>query len=176
MNRYLKIAGVLAAGSMLAACSEAAANDEPKAPEEAVVEVVGVDFGFEGLDDPIPAGTTLTFRNDSETEYHEIAVMKISDDETRSVEELLKLPPEEAMANMEFQGVASAMPGTVGELIDGDLTLDEPGRYVATCFVPTGADPEKAHEAFHNAEGGPPDLGDGLPHAMAGMVAEFTVE
>jgi hypothetical protein len=45
------------------------------------------------------------------------------------------------------------------------------------CFIPVGADP-KAVEAAMNEPNptGPPNLGDGPPHASKGMVAEITIE
>ncbi|MFA9430782.1 hypothetical protein [Egicoccus sp. AB-alg2] len=187
-NRTRSLAGAVVAGVLLTACSTAQADETATetATESATdtdaaggaVEVVGVDYGFEGLDGPIDAGSTLTFRNASEVEYHEVVVMRVPDEETRSLDELLALPPEEAGQALEFVGVAVAPPGEEGEVVAGDLTLDQPGRYVATCFIPIGADPDVVHEAMHGAEGedAPPDLGDGEPHAMAGMAAEFTVE
>ena len=83
------------------------------------------------------------------------------------------------MAAMTFVGVAAAAPAQDGEVVDGDLTLDEPGRYVLTCFIPVGADPAVVEEAFAGGgegDGPPPDMGDGPPHAMEGMVAELVVE
>ena len=126
----------------------------------------------------VALGSTLVFHNGSQEEFHEMAVMRLADDESRSVEELLQLPPEEAMASMTFVGVAAGAPGQDATLVDGDLTLTEPGRYVMTCFIPVGADPAVVEEAFNAPEGDgpPPELGDGAPHAMEGMVGEFVVE
>lgn len=194
MKRTTRLLGALAASAVLAACTTAEADDTPAAgisPSETApaeddtvaeagdtVEITGVDYGFDGFPEALAVGTTLTFRNGSDAEYHEMAVMRLSDDEDRSVEELLTLPPDEAMASMTFVGVAAAAPGASGTVIDGDLALDQPGRYVATCFIPVGADPAVVEKAFSGAEGqdGPPDMGDGAPHAMEGMVAEFVVE
>lgn len=170
----------LAASALLAACTDASAADGTgdDAAADGTIEVIGVDYGFDGLPETAAAGSTLTFRNGSDAEFHEMAVMRLADDEERSVDELLALPPEEAMASMTFVGVAAAAPGETGEVIEGDLTLEEAGRYVLTCFVPVGADPAVVAEAFGGAEGedGPPDMGDGPPHAVQGMVAELIVE
>ena len=47
---------------------------------------------------------------------------------------------------------------------DGYAVVElEPGDYIALCFIPTG---------MTSDEGPPPE---GPPHAMQGMVAEFTV-
>lgn len=185
MNRTIRLLGVIAASAALTACTsetDDAVSDtmpsETAAPAAAAgtVEITGVDYGFEGFPESLAVGTELTFRNGSDTEYHEMAVMRVADDEDRSAEELLALG-DEAMASLTFVGVAAAAPATAGTVIDGDLTLDEPGRYVATCFIPVGADPAIVEQAFEAAEGEtPPDMGDGAPHAMEGMIAEFVVE
>ena len=54
------------------------------------------------------------------------------------------------------------------------ITVTEPGRYAIVCFIPQGADPEVVAEAI--AGGGEGHIGDGTPHALLGMVAEFQVE
>lgn len=188
MNRTTLLLGALAASIALGACTDADTTEDAAGgtlPSETAVpaaadgtlQITGVDYGFEGFPETVEVGTELTFRNSSDTEFHEMAVMRLADDEDRSVEELLALPPEEAMASMTFVGVAVAPPAQAGEVVDGDLTLDEPGRYVATCFIPVGADPEVVAAAMEGAEDGPPpEMGDGAPHAMEGMVAEFVVE
>ena len=56
----------------------------------------------------------------------------------------------------------------------GDGTLQEPGRYLVICTIPTGADPAEylAAEATSN---GPPDVEGGPPHFTHGMYAELDV-
>lgn len=49
---------------------------------------------------------------------------------------------------------------------DGYAVVElEPGDYIAACFIPTGT----------TSEDGPPAGEPGPPHALHGMVAEFTV-
>lgn len=102
--------------------------------------------------------------------------MRLPDDETRSVEELLALPEEELMAL--FPGppatVLMAPPGGEQVAAVGDGTLSEPGRYALVCFIPTGADPV----AFMEQAGpdGPPEVDGGPPHIVHGMHAELVVE
>ncbi len=192
MNRTTRILAAVVASAALAACTSTDADTDTDATAEPAaapgsetetdapeatdsVEITGVDYGFEGFPETVAIGTELTFTNASDTEFHEMVVMRINDDETRSVEELLALG-DEAMASMTFTGVAVAAPGEDGTVVDGDLTLTEAGRYVATCFIPVGADPELVGQAMEGADGEQPDLGDGPPHAMEGMVAEFVVE
>ncbi|MGY2128115.1 hypothetical protein [Blastococcus sp. SYSU DS0617] len=123
------------------------------------IEATGVDYEYEGLPDTVPAGTVaVTFVNEGE-EVHEIGLVRINEGVTRSIEELLALPEEEAMSMATFVGVAFADPG------ESDTTFMEmePGRYAAVCFVPEGT----AHIDMP---------GEGAPHFTLGMVGEFTVE
>lgn len=145
------------------------------APEAETVEVTGIDYAFEGIPTEVEAGTEFTFTNGSDKEAHEMVLMRIADGETRSIDELLALPEEEAEQVAEFQGVAVAMPGEEGKVLDGELVAAEPGRYVALCFIPVGADPAAMAEAMES-EGPPPeDPNAGPPHFVQGMKMEFTV-
>ena len=124
-------------------------------------EVTAVDFSFEAdLDDLSVGQTMFEFSNDG-AEVHEMVLIRINDDTTETVEELLALPEEEAETKTEFVGVAFAAPA-------GDSTMFadlESGRYVILCFVPTGT---TSFEDFETA--------DGPPHFTQGMVKEFTVD
>ena len=61
------------------------------------VEVTAVDYAYEGLPASIPAGTQLTLRNEADAELHELVAFRLPDGETRSVEELVALPPDELL-------------------------------------------------------------------------------
>ena len=126
----------------------------------------------------VEPGTSFTFTNGSDAEVHELILFHIPEGEDRSIEELLALPEEEANEIVgQPVGVAVALPGEDGEVVEGELTVEEPGRYVMLCFIPVGADPDVVATAMAGGPSdGPPDLGDGPPHAVEGMVAEFTVE
>ena len=148
--------------------------------EDGVLTVSMVDFAYEGLPESVPAGTRIAVENDSEAELHELIVFKLPDDETRSIEELIALPEEEADAVLGGgppAAVLLAPPG--GEQIDavGDGTLAEPGRYAIFCAIPTGVDPEEYLNAPPTEEG-PPEVpgADGAPHFTHGMFADLTVE
>jgi hypothetical protein len=165
--------GLLALFAAICAIAERLGPQTLARLEQRILEFAGTFLA----PDTVAAGTTLTFRNDSAVEYHEVAVLRIADDESRSIQELLELPEEESMRSLEFVGVASALPETEGDVLQGTLTLTGPGRYALLCFIPQGADPDAAHAAFHALDDGPPpDLGDGVPHAFLGMVHELTVE
>lgn len=145
-------------------------------PSSEVIEVTAVDYGFQGLPDVIGAGSTLTVTN-AGNEPHELVAMRIPDDETRSVEELLALPQDELFAA--FGG--EPQPATVilvapGETdlpgpVVGDGTLTEPGRYAILCFIPVGSDP-----SVLDPEADGPPQSDQPPHAAHGMWAEVTVQ
>jgi uncharacterized cupredoxin-like copper-binding protein len=143
------------------------------------IEVTAVDFAFEGLPSEINAGTRLSLVNTAEMELHELVAIRLPDEETRSVEELMALPPDEIEALMmgaEPATVLLAEPG--GEQIPavGDGTLTEPGRYVILCAIPSGIDPAEYLAAAAASPGGPPEIeGAGPPHIVHGMYAELTV-
>ena len=142
------------------------------------IAVDGVDYGFENLPVEIAAGTMLTFTNTSSAEFHEMVVIRIPDEETRSVEELTQLT--EAETDAVFADVMPALvsvapPGEAGMAVVGDGTIAEPGRYAVICSVPIGADPQAVMDAMQSESSTPPDLGAGPPHFTAGMYAELTV-
>ena len=63
--------------------------------------------------------------------------MRINDDVTLSVDELLALPEEESETMATPAAFAFTFPGTTGYTV-ADLT---PGRYVALCFLPEARRP-----------------------------------
>ena len=143
------------------------------------IEIVGVDYAYEGLPDRIKAGSSLSFRNDSAIELHEVVAIRLPDGEERSVEDLLQLPPEEIEAVLSAgppNAVIIAPPNEAGFVVEGAAVLDQPGRYAIICFIPTGADPGEYLAAAAESEGGPPDVPGGPPHFVEGMWAELTVE
>jgi hypothetical protein len=122
------------------------------------IEVTAIDYGFEGLDDTEAGPASFEFTNDSDKEFHELALARKNDGVTETAEELLALPEEEAMEKVTIVGGTFAEPGDSGYLV-ADL---EAGDYVAVCFIPVGATPEN-------------EEGSGPPHFTQGMVTEFTV-
>lgn len=159
------------------ALSATTVNEGSDEAGEAEAEVVTVDYDFEGLPDTIEAGTRLTLRNDSDHEVHELVAMAIPADETRSAEELMALPEAELTAALPGEPalVLVAPPGEESFAAVGDGTL-EPGRYLALCAIPIGADPEEFLQAAQEATDGPPQVDGGPPHFTSGMYAELTVE
>jgi len=118
------------------------------------VDVTGVDYAFEDVPATIPAGTVaFSFTNASESEEHEMIVVRKADGTQLSWDEILELPEEESESMIQFTTAAFAPPG--GE--SAALGTLEPGDYIMVCFVPVG--------------GGE----DGPPHFTQGMRQEFTV-
>ena len=119
------------------------------------LDVTGIDYAFEDLPSELDAGRlALRFTNGTEAdEAHELVLMRKADGTTESLEELLELPEEEAMAKLAPVGVAFSdeAGGRATTLVDL-----EAGEYVAVCFIPTGGE-------------------DGPPHAFGGMAAEISV-
>ena len=125
------------------------------------VDVTAVDYAYDADVDGLEAGQVAFDFSNEGTEFHELALLRINDDTTESIDELLELPEEEAMAKTTFMGVGFAAPGE-GTTMYADL---DPGRYVMICFIPQGS---TSLEAAETAEG--------PPHFTQGMVTEFTVE
>lgn len=155
----------------LVACGDDASNtDEP-----ATYVVDAVDFAFEDLPDTIVAGSRIELTNSAPSEMHELVALRLPDDETRSIDEIMAGDPSTAFTTPPALVILTP-PG--GEQINavGDGTLTEPGRYAIICMIPTGVDPEVFLDAAANAGDGPPVIPDaGPPHAAHGMFAEVTV-
>jgi hypothetical protein len=169
-------------GLMLIATACGDDDAEPAPAEEAAggpgetITVTAIDYAFVGLPAQVKAGTTFTLDNQSSQELHEFVAVRLPDDETRPVAELVQLPMEELEAL--FPGVATvviAPPGGDGIPVEGTGTLEEPGRYAVICAIPTGADPAEYMAAAAEAEGGPPEVAGGPPHFVQGMFGEIEV-
>lgn len=155
------------------------AMDDATSTTEAAeaVEVRAIDYGFEDLPATIDAGSMVQLHNDSDVELHEFVAFKLPDSETRSAAELSKLPESElgALFAGEPAAVIIAMPGEDGQAVVGDGSISEPGRYVAFCAIPQGADPQEYMTAAQTSDG-PPQVEGGPPHFVLGMVGDFTVQ
>jgi len=183
-------AAVLGLSLLAAACGDDDADDaspetteastgDPASDDAPVVEVTAVDFAFEGLPSTIEAGTRLTLANDAPAELHEIVAIRLPDDETRTVEELMQLPESELGPLLESGPPALVIltpPGSDEIVAVGDGTLTEPGRYVVLCGIPTGVAPQDYLDAVEAAGGQKPEVEGGPPHFVHGMFADLTVE
>jgi hypothetical protein len=114
-----------------------------------------------------------------------MVMIRLPDEVTETVGQLLALPEEELDAKVgeiEPTTVIVALPGEAGRPVEGDGTLDEPGRYAVLCFIPVGADPAQVEEMMNMPPPtgtGPseqPELAGGAPHIAQGMYAEIKIE
>ncbi|MDP8937083.1 MAG: hypothetical protein M3O23_05050 [Actinomycetota bacterium] len=167
--RWAAAGGVVVLALLGGACGD---GDDTKT-------VTATDYRFENLPKTVKAGTTLTLKNESDKELHEMVVSRLPDNERRSADELVKLPEDE-LGGL-FQGPPALVlfdpPGDaepIKALGDGKLT--EKGRYLVICSIPTGADPAEFLKAAEAAQGGPPQVAGGPPHFTRGMYGEITVE
>lgn len=146
------------------AAGESGTLGETEPPEAGAtpVEVTAEEYEFEGLDAIDGTGEyALTLTNEGQ-ELHELVLVRIDDDETRPIEELLQeTDPSSFATDVAF---VFACPGDSSA--PTAVSIDEPGRYVAVCFIPVGATPETPVEALEEM---------GPPHALQGMVAELQV-
>lgn len=180
-----RAAVILVLGLALAACGGdevTTSTDAPTAttttePTGDIVEVELNDFEFIGLSESVPAGTRLAVVNHAESELHEMVVFKLAEGEQRSASELAGLDPLDLEATLGAP-VTVLLAAPAGEQVAavGDGTLNEPGKYVAFCFIPTGVDPQVYLEAVAQSQDGPPQIeGVGPPHFVHGMLADFDV-
>jgi len=167
-RRWARVGALVALAALGAACG---GGDDTKT-------VTAADYSFQNLPKEVDAGTTLAFKNASTKELHEMVVIRIPDDERRSVQELVNLPEaqQEALFSGEPAMVLFAPPG--GEVIKavGDGKLTEKGRYAVICAVPTGADPAAYLQAAQAGGNGPSQVAGGPPHLVQGMYGQITVK
>ena len=137
----------------------------------AQLDLAASEYAFGGFPAELPAGPTIISLENIGEEVHEVVIMRINDDVTQSVQEILELPEEESAEMATEQAFAFAFPGAVGETVT-DFT---PGRYVALCFLPENADPEFIAQMAGPESTEPEGANFGPPHFTLGMIHEFTV-
>ena len=188
MSRSRTLALVSAAALLLVSAApivaqDEAATDDSMDMEGLSVEVGGVEYAYTGLPTSLPVGTELTFRNDG-AEVHEMVLLRIGDETTETLEELLAMDAEGrdpvGEGLVEFIGGEPlfAAPGTTAE---GTLPLDSEGRYLVICFIPQGLTDMSVLESL-GPDTDPADMPPEVqaimanpPHVELGMIQEFTV-
>lgn len=132
-------------------------------PAEGVLDVSGVDFGYEFDGGQAESGVSaIAFTNDGD-QMHEIALLQAAVDSPELdsfVEGLLEAEgPEDLPETVErFVTVSFATPGETENVVFPDEGLPA-GRYVMVCFIPDETQGE-----------------EGPPHVVLGMAAEFTIQ
>jgi len=130
-------------------------------------DVTASEYAFAGVPTTSAPGLRSFELSNKGKEVHEISILRINDDETASLRELLTQSPEQVMAKVQPVGLGFANPGETSFAVV-DL---QPGRYAVVCFVPVGLTPAVA-EAAEKGQGPPPG---GPPHASRGMAVEVNV-
>lgn len=169
-------------------------------PFDGRIDVQAVDWAFGDIPLEISAGSVAFRLSNLGDELHEMAIVRVAEGTTETLQELeplLAVQDPAAMEKIEFvAGAFSPGPDAPGVAF-ADL---EPGEYAAICFIPVGtlqemaaeggadesapADTAAAGTTGTSAEGSAPtDTGGSMPeeppadglHAAHGMVQHFTV-
>lgn len=125
------------------------------------IEVSATDYAFSGPKGQVTAAPFRVKLTNDGKEAHEFAVFRKADGVTDSFDEILALPEEEAGDKIAFIGVVE--PIDPGEENYAVIPIDQPGEYIAVCFIPVGATTVAAGETAQ-----------GPPHFVQGMKIEFT--
>jgi hypothetical protein len=151
------------------------------------VQIEAFDYGYNGFDVEIAAGDALELFNTSETEFHNLVVLFLEDDDTRTVVEIAETAPED----IDVGGSGFAIPRggqepivtAIGHLEaapgedafnNGRIRLQRAGRYIAFDMIAQGADPLTVRSATDT--NAPPYLVAGGPLGYQhGMIVEFFV-
>jgi hypothetical protein len=178
--RFPAVAAGLFASTLLLAAAPVAAQSEAPAASGEVVQVTGVEYKFTGLPTSLPAGTSLGLVN-AGAEVHELVLVRIDDDVTATLEELLAMPEDPMEAGLVEMIGTMPLFAAPGETAEGTLPLEREGRYVVLCMIPQGltdmavleqlgpdADPSAIPAEVQLLLANP-------PHLALGMIQEFTV-
>jgi uncharacterized cupredoxin-like copper-binding protein len=125
------------------------------------LDVSAVDYEFQGMPGTVKAGpTSILFANHAKDEFHELNVMRVNEDASMSVDEIMAAIHKDANAaeqqiddQVTFVANTGAPPGQTA----ATTTSLTKGEYLIACFVPVGG-----------KDGAP-------PHAQMGMMQRFTV-
>ena len=165
---------VVAALTIGCAVTLAACGENTEAAPGGVLSVTMSDFHYDELPDEVPAGTRLTIENTSTSELHELVAFRLAEGDDRPVDEILAGDLAGLLGGTAPTTVLLAAPGGEQIAAVGDGTLDEPGRYLLLCAIPTGADPEEYLAAAATSDG-PPQVDGGPPHFVHGMADDLVV-
>jgi hypothetical protein len=153
-----------------AASPSASPSGAAVSPGTRVVQVYGLEGGFQNLPiDPTP-GTVLTFRNVG-SEAHELVILRRNDDagEDQTFASILEDPTTfDPAALMDFVTVVGVLAADPGQEAQGQIELTETGDYLAVDLLPQGT-------ATAPASPDPMAIPSGVPNAAAGTIGTFTV-
>jgi hypothetical protein len=158
----------------VAALVETVTTVAPAPVPPKIVQIEAFDYGYTGFDGDIVAGDALEFSNGSDTEFHNLVVIRLDDGDARTLAEITEIAPEDLDAGqiVTTVGHLDAAPGE--DAFNGRIRLQVPGRYIALDLIPQGADPLTVRSAIDTFA--PPYLVPGGPLGYHhGMIVEFFV-
>ena len=167
----------------VAALVETPTTVAPAPPK--IVQIEAFDYGYSGFDVEIVAGDALELFNGSETEFHNLVVIRLGDDDSRTVVEIAEISAEDIAGGWLDRGSArdhDRIATSVGHLdaapgegaFNGRIRLQTAGRYIALDMIAQGADPLTVRSAVETFA--PPYLVAGGPLGYQhGMIVEFFV-
>ncbi len=191
---FIGAAALLLVSAMPVVAQDEAAAEDAMAMDGLTIDVGGVEYAFTGLPTSVPLGTTLTFTNNG-AEIHELVLNRVADGVTESFDELMALNA--SGVDLEAEGYIDTDFGyrqliaVPDQSAEGGITLDQEGRYVALCYIPSGLEmarlmelgvdpsvlgpetdpstlPPEAQAFIEEVMGNP-------PHLAQGMIQEFVV-
>jgi hypothetical protein len=150
-----------------------------------IVQIEAFDYGYSGFDVEIVAGDAIELFNRSEIEFHNLVVIRLDDDDSRTVAEIAEMEPEgtnnPGSHGVQFFG-AGQIVASIGQMdaapgedaLNGRIRLQRSGRYIALDTVAQGADPQALRRAADTRA--PSYLVAGGPLGYQhGMIVEFFV-
>lgn len=120
------------------------------------LDVTAADYSFTGIPSTMEKGKVVVSFTNEGAEAHVLVIARNKG--KLSTQEVLELPEQKAIKQVEIIGEAFAPPGGSGTAY---LDITKSGDYIALCPIPTGTTGETE--------------GTGPPHFVHGMVEEFTV-
>ena len=149
------------------------------------IEIEAFDYGYSGFDTDFKVGDILELFNRSEVEFHNLVLIRLDDDDIRTVGEIAEMAPE-GSKNHRSRGVQFIGAGrtvvAIGQMdaapgedaLNGRIRLQRSGRYIALDTVAQGADPLTVRGAVDTSA--PSYLVAGGPLGYQhGMIIEFIV-
>ena len=126
------------------------------------LDVTATDYAFSDVEASAEADPYRVRLVNDGAEIHEFAVVRKAEGVTETFDELLALPEAETEDKVIFAGIVEPIEAGVTDY--GYIPIDEPGEYLAICFIPVGATSFDVLETL-----------EGPPHFTEGMKVEFTV-
>jgi hypothetical protein len=144
------------------------------------VEIEAFDYGFSGFDTELNVGDTLELFNSSESEYHSLIVIRITDEyPIKTIEEVITLDPTDIWLDVVVDSFGRRLHAAPGTKAIGRIRLQTPGTYIALDWLPQGADPEAISRVIIPTTGiakTPPfAIGGGPLGYQQGMIVEIEV-